>query len=103
MSSVPTFIFCRIMSDKYKTLNFEDDHGDSLLDESADLEEPREIEDQREEPTEDVLGDFVCGERDIFSQDSLTDFQLERAVKAPPRGFLQFLPGIQRLLKLWNH
>ena len=69
------------MSDKYKTLNFEDDYGDSLLDESADLEEPREIEDQREEPTEDALGDFVCGDRDIFSQDSLTDFQLERMVK----------------------
>ena len=54
------------MSDKYKTLNIEDDYGNSLLDESADLKEPREIEDQREEPTEDALGDFVCGDRDIF-------------------------------------
>ena len=94
MSSVPTFIFCRIISDKYKTLNFEDDHGDSILDESADLEEPREIEDQREEPTEDALGDFVCGDRDIFSQDSLTDFQLERVVKAStPCGFCRTSQG----------
>ena len=94
MSCVPTFIFCRIISDKYKTLNFEDDHGDSLLDESVDLKEPREIEDQREEPTEDALGDFVCGDRDIFLQDSLTDFQLECVVKAStPCGFCRTSQG----------
>ena len=44
------------MSDKYKTLDFENDHGDSLLDKSADLEEPIEMEDHMEEPTEDSLG-----------------------------------------------
>ena len=39
-----------------ETLDFENDHGDLRLDESADLEEPTEMEDHMEEPTEDSLG-----------------------------------------------
>ena len=70
------------MSDKYKTLNFGEDHGDSLLDESTHLEELMETEDHREKPTEDALGDFVCRDWDIFLQDSLTDSQLECMVKS---------------------
>ena len=49
MTSVPTFIFCRILSDKYETLDFEDDYGDMLSVESADPEEPIEMEDNGEE------------------------------------------------------
>ena len=45
-----------ILSDKYKTLDFENNHGNLLLDESADLEEPIEMEDPMEEPTENSLG-----------------------------------------------
>ena len=51
------------MSDKYNTLDFEDTHGDSLLNKSADKEEPIGTEDHRE----DTLVDLMCGDRDIFS------------------------------------
>ena len=70
------------MYEKYKIFSFEDNHGEFLLNESADLKVPRETGDHREEPTEDALVEFVYEDRDIFLQDSLTDSQLEHVVKA---------------------
>ena len=46
------------MSDKYKTLNFEDDYGDSLLNMSVVLKEPMETEDHREDSTKDSLSNL---------------------------------------------
>ena len=91
------------MSDKYETLDFEDTHGDSLLNESADLEEPMETEDHREDPTEDALTDLMCGDRDIFLQDSLTDSQLERVAKASTPADPVVPPRDPNLLKPWSH
>ena len=39
-----------------------------------------EVADQSEEPTEDTLGFLMCGEREIFSQDSLMNSQLVAVV-----------------------
>ena len=41
-----------------------------------------EVADQTEEPTEDTLGFLMYKEREIFSQDSLTDSQLVALVNA---------------------
>ena len=60
------------MSEKYDNLDYEhDNHEDTLLDESVDQEEPMEVADLLEVPTEDTLRFLMCGEREIFSQDSL--------------------------------
>ena len=42
-----------------------------LLEGSVDQEEPVVVADLSEEPMEDTLGFLMCGEREIFSQDSL--------------------------------
>ena len=70
------------MSDKYETLDFEDNHGDSLLNKSAGPVEPMEMEDHREEPTEDTLGDLMCRDKDIFADYPISDSQLESVVNA---------------------
>ena len=54
------------MSYKYDNLDYENDNH-----ESVDQEEPMEVADLSEVPTEDPLGFLMCGEREIFSQDSL--------------------------------
>ena len=60
------------MSDKYNNLDYKhENHEDALLNESVDQEEPMEVADLSEVPTEDTLRFLMCGEREIFSQDSL--------------------------------
>ena len=54
------------MSYKYDNLDYENDNH-----ESVDQEEPMEVADLSEVPTEDTLRFLMCGEREIFSQDSL--------------------------------
>ena len=54
------------MSDKYNNLDYKYDNH-----ESVDQEEPMEVVDLLEVPAEDTLRFFMCGEREIFSQDSL--------------------------------
>ena len=71
------------MWDKYNNLDYKhDDHGDMLLNGSDDQKEPMEVADQKEGPTEDTLRFLMCGEREIFSQDSLMDSQLVAVVNA---------------------
>ena len=74
------------MSDKCDNLSYEHDyHGDELLNGFDDQEMPMEVADQTEEPTEDTLGFLICGEREIFSQDSLKDSQLVKSLRQGSR------------------
>jgi len=41
-----------------------------------------EIEDHREDPIEEPLTHFMCGDRDIFADDPVMDSQLECVVEA---------------------
>ena len=44
LTSVPTFFICRIMSDEHNLLEYEcGDQGDTLLNQSEDLEEPMKL------------------------------------------------------------
>ena len=71
------------MLDEYNNLNFKhDNREEALLERSDDQEEPLEVADQRKEHTEDTLSFLMCGEQEIFSHDSLTDFQLVEVVNA---------------------
>ena len=54
------------MSYKYDNLDYKNDNH-----ESVDQEEPMEVADLSEVPMEDTLRFLMCGEREIFSQDSL--------------------------------
>ena len=65
-----------------KPLTWLSTHGDSLLNESVDHEEPMDTEDHREDTTEDALGSLGCGDKDIFEDDPLTASQLVAVVKA---------------------
>ena len=72
------------MLDEYNNLNFKhDNREEALLERSDDQEEPLEVADQRKEHTEDTLSFLMCGEKDIFYGDSLTESQLVIAVNAP--------------------
>ena len=58
---------------------------------------------ETEDHREDTLVDLMCGYRDIFSQDSLRDSQLERVAEASTPVDPVVPPRDKKLLKLWSH
>ena len=85
LTSVPTFLICRIMSDDHNLLDYKCEvQGEELLNQSGDLEEPMEQEDAmlEEVQPEDPGCMLACGGRDIF-EDDLSVSQLVAATNAP--------------------
>ena len=58
---------------------------------------------ETEDHREDTLVDLMCGDRDIFSQDSLRDSQLERVAEASTLVDPVVPPRDPKLVKLLSH